>query len=80
MSVGETIDTFLADEGPKLEKSNPCNYGFFTCTIKPRTHATKVSLTSSLVALLSRVYNEQVFPLNLSLTSLICSCVWLDKS
>ena len=45
--------------------------------VKPRTHD-QVSLTSSLVALLAHVYNEQVFPHNFSLISFVCSCVRLD--
>ena len=42
-------------------------------------HRQKFSLTSYLVVLLARVYNEQVFPLNVSLISFVSLCVRLDK-
>ena len=40
---------------------------------------TKFSLTSSLVAFLARVYDEQVFSQQFSLTSFNCWCVQLNK-
>ena len=48
--------------------------------IKPHLHTILFSLTSSLVALLVRVYNEQdLFSCKFFLTSFICSCLRLDK-
>ena len=43
------------------------------------TQTIKFSLTSSLVAFLARVYDEQVFFQQFSLTSFNCSCVQLNK-
>ena len=42
-------------------------------------HATKFFLTSSLVGVLARVYNEQDFSRKFSLTNVICSFVRFDK-